>query len=152
METTWIITADASRARFLQVAGRDNALTEVEDLLNPEGRLHNREINSDAAGRFRGNDRPGGHASDDENRTVDHYSELFAKRIGAFLDKARVEHRYDKLYLVAAPKFLGMLRKELGKETEKLVVDELDKDLSWFNARDIERYLGSGEGTARTRS
>jgi protein required for attachment to host cells len=152
MQTIWIVTADASRARFLQVAGRDNTLTEVEDLVNPEGRLHNREINSDASGRFRGNDRPGGHSSDDETRTTDHNSELFAKRIGAFLDKARTEHRFDKLYVVAAPKFLGLLRKELGKETEKLVLDELDKDLSWFNAREIERYLGPGAGAARTRS
>src|SRR5687768_7919005 len=109
MQTTWIVTADASRARILQVAGRENALTEVEDLVNPQGRMHNREINSDAAGRFRGPDRPGGHASDDENRTVDHHAELFAKRVGEFLDKARNERRYERLYLVAAPKFLGQL-------------------------------------------
>ncbi len=148
MDTTWIVTADAGRARFLQVAGRDEALTEIEDLSNPQGRLHNREINTDAAGRFRGNDRPGGHSSDDENRAVDHHSELFAKRIGAFLDKARNEHRFDRLYLVAAPKFLGLLRKELGKETEKLVVDELDKDLSWFNVRQLEDYVARGNGRA----
>jgi protein required for attachment to host cells len=148
METTWIITADASRARILQVAGRDNALTEVEDLVNPQGRLQNREINSDASGRFRGPDRPGGHASDDENRAVDHQAELFAKRIGEYLDRARNQHRFDHLYLVAAPKFLGQLRKQLGKETEKLVTDELDKDLSWFNVRQLEEYVARGNGRA----
>jgi protein required for attachment to host cells len=148
MQTTWIVTADASRARILQVAGRENALTEVEDLVNPQGRMHNREINSDAAGRFRGPDRPGGHASDDENRTVDHHAELFAKRVGEFLDKARNERRYERLYLVAAPKFLGQLRKELGKETEKLVVDDLAKDLSWFNVRELEDYVARGSGLA----
>jgi hypothetical protein len=46
MTTTWIIAADASRARILQVAGRER-LVEVEDLVNPEGRLHNQEINTD---------------------------------------------------------------------------------------------------------
>jgi protein required for attachment to host cells len=148
MQTTWIVTADASRARILQVAGRENALTEVEDLVNPQGRMHNREINSDAAGRFRGPDRPGGHASGDENRTVDHHAELFAKRVGEFLDKARNERRYERLYLLAAPKFLGQLRKELGKETEKLVADELAKDLSWFNLRELEDYVARGSGLA----
>lgn len=148
MQTTWIVTADASRARILQVAGRENALTEVEDLVNPQGRMHNREINSDAAGRFRGPDRPGAHASDDENRAVDHQAELFAKRVGEFLDKARNERRYERLYLVAAPKFLGQLRKELGKETEKLVVDDLAKDLSWFNVRELEDYVARGNGRA----
>jgi protein required for attachment to host cells len=140
MANTWIVAADASRARFLQVAGRER-LVEVEDMLNPEGRLHNREINTDAAGRFHGQDRPGGHSSDDENRTAEHYGELFAKRVGDYLDKARAEHRYDELVLVAPPKFLGMIRKKLGKEVEKLVSEEVPKDLSWFNARDLERYL-----------
>ena len=93
MQTTWIVTADASRARILQVAGRER-LVEIEDLANPAGRLHNREINTDAAGRFRGPDRPGGHSSDDENRAVDHQAELFAKRVGEFLERARNERRF----------------------------------------------------------
>jgi protein required for attachment to host cells len=147
MATTWIIAADASRARILQVAGRER-LVEIDDLVNPEGRLHNREINTDAKGRFAGPDRPGGHSSDDEERTVDHYNELFAKRVAEYLDKARTEHRYDQLVLVAAPKVLGMMRKKLGKEVEKCVVDDLDKDLSWFNAREIERYFAKGSERA----
>ena len=147
MATTWIVAADASRARILQVAGRER-LVEVDDLVNPEGRLHNREINTDAKGRFAGPDRPGGHSSDDEERTVEHYNELFAKRVADYLDKARTDHRYDQLVLVAAPKVLGMMRKELGKEVAKCVVDELDKDLAWFNAREIERYFAKGSERA----
>lgn len=147
MATTWIVAADASRARVLQVAGRER-LDEVENLLNPEGRLHNREINSDAKGRFAGPDRPGGHSSDDEEHTVEHANEVFAKRVGDYLDKARIEHRFDQLVLVAPPKFLGALRKELDKEVEKLVADELPKDLAWFSERELERYFAKGSGRA----
>ena len=147
MTTTWIVAADSSRARILQVAGR-RQLVEVENLMNPEGRLHNREINTDAKGRFAGPDRPGGHSSDDEECTVEHYNELFAKRVAGYLDKARNDQRYERLILVAAPKILGQLRKELGKEVEKLVVDQLDKDLAWFNAREIEQYFAKGSARA----
>ena len=147
MKTTWIVAADASRARVLQVAGRKQLL-EVESLANPEGRLQNREINTDAKGRFPGPDRPGGHSSGDEDHTVEHYNELFAKRVGDYLDHARTQHRFDELVLVAPPKFLGALRKELGKEVEKLVADELPKDLSWFNARELESYFAKGSGQA----
>jgi protein required for attachment to host cells len=147
MTTTWIVAADSSRARILQVAGR-RQLVEVENLMNPEGRLHNREINTDAKGRFAGPDRPGGHSSDDEERTVEHYNELFAKRVAGYLGKARNDQRYERLILVAAPKILGQLRKELGKEVEKLVVDQLDKDLAWFNAREIEQYFAKGSAQA----
>jgi protein required for attachment to host cells len=147
MPTTWIVAADASRARILQVADRER-LVEVEDLVNPEGRLHNREINTDAKGRFAGPDRPGGHSSDDEERTVDHYNELFAKRVADYLEKARTDRRYERLVVVAAPKMLGQLRQELDKEVEKLLVGEVPKDLAWFNARDIERYFAKGSGRA----
>ena len=76
---------------------------------------------------------------------AEHETELFAKRIGDYLDRARNAHRYDRLHLIAPPKFLGQLRKELGKEVQKLVADELPKDLSWLNAREIERrYFGAG--------
>ena len=147
MPTTWIVAADASRARILQVADRER-LVEVEDLVNPEGRLHNREINTDAKGRFAGPDRPGGHSSDDEERTVDHYNELFAKRVADYLEKARTDRRYERLVVVAAPKMLGQPRQELDKEVEKLLVGEVPKDLAWFNARDIERYFAKGSGRA----
>ena len=48
----------------------------------------------------------------------------------------------------APPKFLGALRKELHKEVAKLVADELPKDLSWLNAREIERYFAKDSGRA----
>jgi protein required for attachment to host cells len=149
MANTWIVAADSSRARVLQVAGRER-LVEVEDMINPGGRMDGRELTTDAHPRFSGHGgvgKPGGRstsgpASDrQETSAQEHETDLFAKRIGDYLDKARTQHRYDELVVVAPPKFLGVLRKKLDKEVEKLVVSELDKDLSWFNARDIEQYL-----------
>ena len=149
MANTWIIAADSSRARFLQVAGRER-LVEVEDMLNPGGRMDDSELTTDAQPRLSGHGgmgKPGGRTtsgpgSDREGTSAqEHETELFAKRIGDYLDKARTQNRYDELVVVAPPKFLGLLRKKLGKEVEKLVSDEVPKDLSWFNTRDLERYL-----------
>jgi len=140
MATTWIVAADSSRARFLQVADRER-LVEIESLLNPDGRLQDRELTTDANPRLHG---PGGQSAREEPSAVEHTVEMFSKRIGDYLEKARTDHRYDRLYLVAPPKFLGLIRKELGKEVEKLVSDDLNKDLSWFNAREIERYFAKG--------
>ena len=138
--TTWIIAADASRARILQVMDRDGRLAEVEDFLNPEGRMHDRDLISDGHARFNGS--PGGPASDrEEMKASEHATELFVKRVSDYLDKARNAHRYDRLHLVASPKFLGQLRKELGNEVQKLVSEELPKDLSWVNTRDLQQRL-----------
>jgi protein required for attachment to host cells len=149
MANTWIVAADAGRARFLQVAGPQR-LVEVEDLLNPDARMDNRELTSDAHPRFSGHggvgkpgaSRTSGPASDrQETSAQEHATDLFAKRVGDYLESARTAHRYDELVIVAPPKFLGALRKELGKEVEKLVVEELPKDLSWFKAQELERYF-----------
>ena len=150
MTTTWIIAADSSRARILQVMDREGRLSEVEDFVNPEGRAQGRELTTDAESRFNGHGgvgkagsgRTGGPASDREAKgAVEHDVELFAKQIGDYLDKARTAHRYDRLHLVAPPKFLGQLRKELGKEVEKLVTSELPKDLSWLSEQELEKRL-----------
>ena len=137
--TTWIIAADSSRARIFEVADREQRLLEIEDFLNPEARLADRDLITDAHPRFRGS---GGQNSDrEETSAAEHQTDLFSKKLGRFLDKARVENRYNQLYIVAPPKFLGLIRRDLSKEVGKLVKEELPKDLSWLNARDIERYL-----------
>ena len=148
MATTWIVAADESRARVLQVLDREQRLAEVEDLVNPSGRMQDRELQTDAEPRFNG--RPGGGPGSDSERqgAVEHSARTFAKEVGRYLDRARIDHKYDQLVLVAPPKFLGALRRELHKEVEKLVADELPKDLSWFNAREIERYFSKGSSRA----
>src|SRR5438105_3626791 len=124
MPTTWIIAADDARARILQVQGRgEHGLVEIEDLLNPTGRLQDRELQTDAEPRFDGHGgvgKPvtaptGGSASDRETQgAVEHSVKVFARELGRYLEKARADHRYDRLILAAPPKFLGALRKELG--------------------------------------
>lgn len=146
MTTTWIVSADSARARILQVADREKHLLEIENLLNPEGRMHDRELSTDAEPRQHG---PGGtQSAPDAMGPVEHSVELFSKRIGDYLEKARTDHRYDRLVVVAPPKFLGTLRKDLGKEVAKLVSKEIPKDLSWLNARELEQHLGRGSERA----
>jgi len=157
MATTWILAADESRAKVLQVTDREQHFVEIEEMANPQGRAQDRELQSDAEPRFSGHGglgKPGasitsGPASDpDAPGAVEHSVRVFAREVGRYLDHGRQQGRYDQLVLVAPPKFLGALRKELHKEVEKLVTDELPKDLSWLNAREIERYFAKGSGTA----
>ena len=150
MATTWIIAADSSRARVLQVADREQKLLEIDDLLNPEARMQNRDLQTDGEPRFNGHGgvgKPGtaptgGPGSDRETQgPVEHSVRVFAREIGRYLDKARTEHRYDELVLIAPPKFLGALRGELGKEVEKMLADDVPKNLAWLNTRELERHL-----------
>lgn len=133
MDRTWVVVADSSRARILEIPPRSREIREIEDFVNPHGRAQSRELVSDADGRNNlrasgaGNPMHGVFPSGDP---VQHQTELFAKRLCEVLDLARSQHRYEQLYLVAAPKFLGLLRSNLSKEASKLVAQEIDKDLS----------------------
>jgi protein required for attachment to host cells len=163
MPTTWIMAADSSRARVFEIAEPDRRLREVQEFTHPEGRANNRELISDANGRFSAKHvGPGGDSSGQRVTPVEHETELFSKTLARYLDKARNEHRYDKLYLIAPPEFLGLMRENLSKEVRKLTAEEINKDLSWFDARDIERHIkpltrpawareekGNGRGKAR---
>lgn len=143
MQTTWILAADNSRARIFEIHGAQDHLREVEDFVNPAGRAREDEIRSDNLGRFYGKGGAGNQAHTAEPNTdpVEHETELFSKQVSEFLDKARAEHRYDKLCVIAFPKFLGMMRQNLSKEVRQMVEDEVPKDISWQDAHEIEDYV-----------
>ena len=64
MSTTWILCANASRARLFEVVAHSDTPREVADFVNPAGRAHERDLRSDAAGRFYGKgERNQGHAA-----------------------------------------------------------------------------------------
>jgi protein required for attachment to host cells len=103
----------------------------VEDFANPAGRADDNDLRTDERGRFYGKgERYQGHTADPSVFPVQHENELFAHAIGQRLDHARNEHRYSQLVLMAAPKFLGLIRKNLNKEIEKMVTQEMPKDIS----------------------
>jgi protein required for attachment to host cells len=143
MQTTWIIAADSSRARILEMTGQGKPLQELDDLINPVGREQDHEVGRDERGRFYGSvGTPGqGSTGEPHHSLVEHSNELFAGTVADYLDKGRLDHRYSHLYIVAAPKFLGLLRSNLNKEVKKLVEKDLPYDISNFNERQIAEFV-----------
>ena len=142
MRTTWVVAADASRARIFELSEPDQSLREVDDLVNPEGRLAEREVQVEPKGRFYGKgERNQAHTAEPAVQPVEHEVELFSKRVGHYLDHAYTEHRFDKLLLIAPPKFLGLMRQNIGAQARKAVEDEIPKDLAWFQDKELEEYL-----------
>lgn len=140
--TTWIIAADEHRARIFEVENAEEHFREIENFLNPEARLREQDLNTDAEGRYFGKrERTIGHTAEPDVNATTHKTDLFSKSVSAYLEKARIEHRYDKLKLIAFPKFLGMLRKNLSKEAQQLVDEEVSKDISGLELKQIEEYV-----------
>lgn len=142
MQTTWIVAADSSRARIFEIDEPEHHLREVEDVANPTARQDIKDVEQDAKGRYFGKGKHDqGHTAEPRVDPITHEIDMFSKQLSEFLEKAHAEHRYDRLRVIAYPKFLGTLRKHLSKEVEQVVDDEIPKDISWLDASDIEAYL-----------
>jgi protein required for attachment to host cells len=142
MQTTWIVVADSSRARIFEMQAGQQHLREIADLVNPAGRADDNELRTDERGRFYGKgERNQAHTADPAVFPVEHENELFSRTVTHYLEEGRNQHRYSQLYLIAAPKFLGLIRSNLDKEVQKMVKEELPKDISTYTVQQIEEYI-----------
>ncbi len=137
----WIVVADAGRARILSALRHDGQLKELFDLVNPDARLQDHDTLSDRAGHVTQGPAGMGHSFEPRESHSEHIAETFAKDLCHRLNAARCSGELGRIYLLAAPKFLGLLRNNLDKETHKLVVQELATDLTRHPLIDIRNTL-----------
>lgn len=142
MTDTWVLVADNSRARIFLAETPRGPLQELETLAHPESRLHPKDITSDQPGRtFDSFGLGGRHAKEAEVDPKQHEALFFAKQVSERLEKARLQSDLKQLVIVAAPAFLGLLRKHLSAGTQALVTYELDKDITQQRPEEIRQHL-----------
>ncbi len=129
MSNTWIVVADACRARFFSADKPAGPLNEIETLSNPQARLHEGDLVSDRGGR----DRNGGtssHGFGTSNSAKDETANRFAVEVCKRLEKGRTKRDFDRLYVLGAPTFLGLMRKHQSDALRGLIRDEIAKDVT----------------------
>jgi len=140
MDPTWILVADSSRARIFTVERPRGPLIEQSTHDNPDARKHERDLVTDRPGREAD---PGGHSrSAFEGPSAKAESgERFARQLAEILEHGRQEGRFRRLYVVAAPHFLGSLRDSLDATTRRCIEEEAAKDVAHETADKIRRHL-----------
>lgn len=129
MSNIWIVVADASRARIFTADKPAGLLTETETLNNPEGRLHEGAMTTDRGGSG-GNSGVGRHGYGNGKQAKEEAANRFAAEVCRHLEKGRTGNAFARLYVVAAPSFLGMLRKHQSDALRGLISNEVAADLS----------------------
>lgn len=145
--TTWILVADASRARLFATTEEDT-YEEIQGFEHPDSRARVRELMADANGRKPGGQavtthpagigRPGA-APDTNAKEVEHLK--FAGELCDVLKQGLNEHSYDSLILVAPPHFLGLLRDKLDPQVEKHLEGHVDKDYLALDPRELQQRV-----------
>jgi len=140
MSKIWVVVSDTTRARIFNAPKGKGPLTETATLSHPEGRLHEGDLVSDKPGRARDNGN-GSHDMGHEAAAKEEEAERFAGYVCDELEAARNKGEFLKLYLIAAPHFLGLLRKHKSAGVDKLVVEEISKNLAGHSPEDIRKAL-----------
>ncbi|HMW41301.1 MAG TPA: host attachment protein [Plasticicumulans sp.] len=135
MTATWILVADASRARLFSVSKSIGPLQEIGSFDHPGARAKTRDLLAD--GQCSGN----GSGDRECAEPRRHEALNFARELSEHLRLSRVQGLFDRLYIAAAPAFLGLLRGRLDSPTAQLVIDEVSKDLTQLAPDAIRRHL-----------
>jgi protein required for attachment to host cells len=144
MGNTWILVAHEAGARLFANDGIGNGLALVESIDHPEGRARDGDFVSDRPGRsFRKNSADPRRASMSQSEGPhDRAVSDFARELADKLRHARVQNQFDRLVLVAPPRFLGLLRSSLDGPTSQLVIASIHKDLATSKEAELMKHLG----------
>ncbi len=137
----WVLVADNSRARFFTAERPASPLNETKDLANPEARLHEGDLVSDKAGRDRNPSTGNIHGMGAEACHKQEGADRFALSVCDELDSGRVAGAFHKLYILAAPAFLGLLRKHQSAALKQCIAGEFDKNLATQDPATIRKHL-----------
>ncbi len=141
-KTTWIIVADESAATVYERKSRHGALAELYQFNNESERQKTGELISDRGGRSFDSHGQGRHTMAREK--VDpkkRVAQAFAKSIAQRLARAVHDGRCDQIALIAAPRFLGMLRDALSKAGNIVPALSIDKEMVGRDIAAIEKLL-----------
>jgi protein required for attachment to host cells len=144
MTTTWVLVAHQAGARIMEHrAGFGRNLTFVSETPNPDGRKRNHEIDSDRAGSTYTAARglTGQRAMHSEQTAHERVADNFARELADQIERARLEHRFDGLILVAEPHFLGLLRHALTGPSLHTVKASVTKDLAAVSWNDVAGHI-----------
>lgn len=138
MEKTWILIANAERARCFERHAADHALTELIDFVHPQASLEGLAGGGDLTGAAgKGHGRTGHAGTQFEPHTEAHAKERarFARKLADYLNEGVATQKCHALVLLASSPMLGQLRPCLSHAAEKAVTRAIVGD--WT------RYEGS---------
>jgi len=138
---TWVLVADAGRARVLEQTGRNGHLAPVEglDVVHPIAKSS--DMVRDSLPRTFDSVGPGRHAITPKSDPHRAEKSKFAEELAAMLDARLAQKAYDELVIIAPPQMIGDLRPHLSDAVSSRLERELHLDLAGAQISEIERQL-----------
>ena len=130
-------------ARILTAESKTSDLVDSRDYIHPQSRLRDQDLVSDgggSAGNGGGNGN-GRHTMGHEHEPHQQQANDFARELCHMIEAGCRDNNLHRIYLVAPPKFLGLMRNGLNKQCAARIEDEINKNLVDHNLQDIRTHL-----------
>lgn len=149
--THWVLVADAAHAQVYESDVMFEQLLPLDSWVHPASRVKAADLVAGDRGATR--EGPAGTIKSAFERHTDPHRatvDAFARELAGALRAGRVEHRYERLVLVAPPVFLGHLRQNLDHETSRSVVSAVSRDWFGVEARELAERVRSAVAVGTT--
>ena len=144
MEKTWVLIANAERARCFERHATDHSLTELTNFVHPHGSLTGEASGGDLTGAAgKGHGRTGHAGTQFEPHTEAHAKERgsFARQMADYLNEGVAAQRCNALVLIATSPMLGELRPCLSSATDKVVRSSIASDLTRYEGPELKERV-----------
>lgn len=140
MDNTWILVANASEAHLYAAEKLGEDMSIRKEFSHPESRAKGVTLASDRPGSTQGRGSSMGTRGDSVDPKA-FEADRFASELANELDNGRIANAYCRLVLVATPHFHGLLTAHLNDNTRAMVVNNINKDFTNFNTRELPARL-----------
>ncbi len=141
MKTIWILAAGSAETIIYKSSGGKDSLCEHKRFDHPEARLHDRDLTSDLPGRAYDTSGQGRHAMEQALDPKKHEDISFAKQLADYLHHACSTGTRTRLYVAAAPAFLGILREHYSKPVKEALAGEVNNNLVPLKADEVRAHF-----------
>jgi protein required for attachment to host cells len=143
-KTYWIVVADESQAIIYTRNERRAPLLELLSLENPEARKKKGELATDRSGRSFDSFGAGRHTmAIEKTDPKKHAALVFAKQIAERIGKVTHDGSCRGYALIAAPRFLGLLRDAVEKNCRFEPFKTIDKDVVGRDTAFLQKLVDS---------
>jgi protein required for attachment to host cells len=136
----WYVIADGGRARFVE-RDENGAFRTVLSFVASELHQRSHDLGLDRPARAKESASPARHAIEPRRDLHQAAKEDFVKLVAEQLDEEHARDQFDGLVLVAPPRVLTELKEKLSTSMAKLVISDLQKDLTKVPDHDLTEHL-----------
>ena len=140
---TWVLIADAARARVFERRGKGTGLTVVSDMAFDTELAPSHTLGTDRPGRSFESVGSRRHALESPSDLHREQKRQFARRVAEAIEERHAAKSFDRLVVVAPAVTMGDLRAALSEKVKPAVATELVADLTNTPVSELPAHLSA---------